>query len=552
MSTNIQIPSERASKLRRLEALRRDNPHVSASALSALLEDIEQHGMPDLTGKKHVKEARDYTLHQHTAYGPMLETVELLNTDGTSQEMVVVNMCTLLQALFQMDGGITSLIKSTFVKTPPTVDSPWPLIYYSDEVVPGNVLSADVSRKVQCVYVSIMQFGPIALSKEEAWLCILAKRSSHVAQVESGMSQVTAKVLQHLLHHPLCDAVNQGILLKDSTGSRFRVWIALGAFLQDGAAHKMVFNIKGDAGTKFCLFCSNLISQKSGLSDEAGDILVATSWDLASIQQATDESVRETISRLDTKHETLNKKDFALWQQAVGMNYNAHDLLHCQNLSSDVRPISQLIHDWMHCFLVSGIFQTVMFLLSSALEEKTGTDIYKLLGTCIKQWNQPQSKGSNLEKVFDKKRKVSNKNAGTFKCTASEALGLLPLVSYFLFTMVIPHGHCLAECSAYFALADLIELIQAVPLGRISPDSIAESSSIFISKCIDAKWQARMHTKFHWVLHMPGHLRQHKILPSCFVQERKHRMVKRDLILKFYIMLFVVCCCLVCEIQKTC
>ena len=322
--------------------------------------------------------------------------------------------------------------------------------------------------------------------------------------------------------------------------------------MQDGAAHKMVFNIKGDAGTKFCLFCSNLISQKSGLSDEAGDILVATSWDLAPIQQATDEPVRETISRLDTKHETLNKKDFALWRQAVGMNYNAHELLHCQNLSSDVRPISQLIHDWMHCFLVSGIFQTVMFLLSSALEEKTGTDIYKLLGTCIKQWNQPQSKGSNLEKVFDKKRKVSNKNAGTFKCTASEALGLLPLVSYFLFTMVIPHGHCLAECSAYFALADLIELIQAVPLGRISPDSIAESSSIFISKCIDAKWQARMHTKFHWVLHMPGHLRQRKILPSCFVQERKHRMVKGDLILNFYIMLFVVCCCLVCEIQKTC
>ena len=125
MSSHVPIPSERASKLRRLEALRRDNPHVSASALSALLEDIEQHGMPDLTGKKHVKEARDYTLHQHTAYGPMLETVELVNTDGTSQGMVVVNMCTLLQALFQMDGGITSLIKSTFVKTPPTVDSPW-------------------------------------------------------------------------------------------------------------------------------------------------------------------------------------------------------------------------------------------------------------------------------------------------------------------------------------------------------------------------------------------------------------------------------------------
>lgn len=531
MSTDIPIPSERASKLRRLEALRRDNPHVSASALSALLEDIEQNGLPDLTGKKHVKEARDYTLEQHKAYGPMLETVQLVNVDGTSQDMVVVNMCTLLQAMFQMDGGMTSLIKRTILKTPCSVESPWHLIYYSDEVVPGNVLSADVSRKVQCVYISIMEFGPLALSREESWMCILAKRSSHVAQAESGMSQVTAKVLQHILHHPLCDTVNQGVLLKDSNGSRFRVWIALGAFLQDGAAHKQVFNLKGDAGTKFCVFCRNLVSQKSGLVDEAGDILVATSWDLASIQQSTDESLRDTVSRLDIKHETLNTKEFALWQQAVGMNYNKHDLLHCQALFSDVRPIAQLIHDWMHCFIVSGCYQTVMYLLLAAMEEKFGTDIYQVLGPCIKQWNQPQSKKSSLDKLFEKKRKVSNKAAATFKCTASEALGLLPLVSYFLFTSVIPHGHCLAECNAYFALADLIELIQLIPLGRISPDSIAETSSTFIAKCIDANWESSMHTKFHWVLHMAGHLRKHKMLPSCFVQERKHKVVKRALVL---------------------
>ena len=91
----------------------------------------------------------------------------------------------------------------------------------------------------------------------------------------------------------------------------------------------------------------------------------------------------------------------------------------------------------------------------------------------------------------------------------------------------------------------LIELIQVVPLWRISPDSTAESSSIFISSCFDAKWEARMHTKFHWVLHMSGHLRKHKMLPSCFAQERKQKVVQRDLIIGFYIMLFVVCWCLV-------
>ena len=36
-----------------------------------------------------------------------------------------------------------------------------------------------------------------------------------------------------------------------------------------------------------------------------------------------------------------------------------------------------------------------------------------------------------------------------------------------------------------------------------------------------------MHPKFHWLVHLPKHLEQFKLLPTCWVHERKHRMVKR-------------------------
>ena len=36
-----------------------------------------------------------------------------------------------------------------------------------------------------------------------------------------------------------------------------------------------------------------------------------------------------------------------------------------------------------------------------------------------------------------------------------------------------------------------------------------------------------MHSKFHWLIHFPRHLEQFLQLPSCFVQERKHKVVKR-------------------------
>lgn len=87
---------------------------------------------------------------------------------------------------------MTALIKATVEKYPCSADRPWGIIYYNDEVVPGNVLSADPSRKVQCVYLSFREFGPIALSREEAWFAVLACRSSVVSEVNAGMSQVTA------------------------------------------------------------------------------------------------------------------------------------------------------------------------------------------------------------------------------------------------------------------------------------------------------------------------------------------------------------------------
>lgn len=45
--------------------------------------------------------------------------------------------------------------------------------------------------------------------------------------------------------------------------------------------------------------------------------------------------------------------------------------------------------------------------------------------------------------------------------------------------------------------------------------------------CLEAGYKEHMHTKFYWVLHFPQHLAKHKMLPSCFVQERKHKMIKR-------------------------
>ena len=140
------------------------------------------------------------------------------------------------------------------------------------------------------------------------------------------------------------------------------------------------------------MFCQTLVTEKSGMQAEDGtDILVANEWGLSKIQHATDQDILGTIARLALKQKELSKQDFALWQQAVGFNWNPCYLLHHQGLQADILPISQFLHDYMHCFLVTGIFQTTIWLLLASLEVAFGS-IYPMVEQCLGNWILPASK----------------------------------------------------------------------------------------------------------------------------------------------------------------
>ena len=57
---------------------------------------------------------------------------------------------------------------------------PWGLVFYSDEVTPGNALKANNRRKMQAIYWSFAQFGPDALSHERSWFLLTCVRSKTV------------------------------------------------------------------------------------------------------------------------------------------------------------------------------------------------------------------------------------------------------------------------------------------------------------------------------------------------------------------------------------
>ncbi|CAE8608604.1 unnamed protein product [Polarella glacialis] len=248
----------RAHKLRKLDELRRAVPFMSASSMAALLKEVGEHG-----------------------------------------------------------GSWTDLVMATLRANPNSVDRPWHLCAYSDEIVPGNQISHDNKRKFWVIYYSLLEFGPLALAKEEAWLCTVVQRSSNVAVLAAGVSQLFAAGLKQWLCRPECNIREAGVVLKHPSGDLVRLFLEMGCILQDGGAHKLVFQVKGDSGSRLCFLCTNLIATSSPYTWEDGSpVLTCSITGDEGLVRATDDDVRQSIARLKHKYATLSKADFAVWEQA--------------------------------------------------------------------------------------------------------------------------------------------------------------------------------------------------------------------------------------------
>ena len=71
--TSPAIP--RSAKLVRFDKFRRTLPHLSVSALNAVLAKVRDEGLPELHTTKTAAEATQYIMNYKTPYGPLLHTV---------------------------------------------------------------------------------------------------------------------------------------------------------------------------------------------------------------------------------------------------------------------------------------------------------------------------------------------------------------------------------------------------------------------------------------------------------------------------------------------
>ena len=109
------------------------------------------------------------------------------------------------------------------------------------------------------------------------------------------------------------------------------------------------------------MICRNLFSEKSGIVDEDDeDILTCSLIHKDDFDMATDDEIRATVRRLTAMEGNVSTDEFKLRQQAVGFRHEPDSLLNDTSLDEVVRPASCFAHDWMHCLLVTGVFNTIV------------------------------------------------------------------------------------------------------------------------------------------------------------------------------------------------
>ena len=185
----------RASKLRKLDAFRRALPHISASALSAVLAEVERSGIPEVHARADFYRATAQALAESTPYGPLLHDLTLQGKSGGVIRIPALNPPALLHVAYSKGGGFSVMLQQRLAQHPSTPENPWRIILYTDEVVPGNALSHDNRRKVWVVYFSFLELGASLLSREDSWFCLLVVRSSVASQASAGMAQIFRAVL---------------------------------------------------------------------------------------------------------------------------------------------------------------------------------------------------------------------------------------------------------------------------------------------------------------------------------------------------------------------
>ena len=511
---------------------------VSQRALAAVLEELNNNGsIPTEHSRSTIKRARVLKLPKETPYGPMMNTIDLtLEKPRATVKLWYINPMGFLSYASSNCQAFSTLLAQKLREHPNSVATPWRIILYSDEVVPGNPLKSDHQQKIQAIYWSFMEFDRELLSCEHLWFVLTCARSVTVQRMYGGMST--------LFRTLLCDFFGEGFnfqwtgVIVHANGTCHTLFATVGFMVSDCDALKQAVGCKGASGSLICAICSNCLDHKADIysHDPSRRLIASTCTDIRRFAQHTDASLRSYIDDLTANSTVAPPGEFKKMQHFFGYNHIDNGLLQCPQLLAIILPITMLMYDWMHIYVSSGIFQLEVNLLLVVLKRVrvTHTQIHNFLSTFTWPARIRGVSGQNAFRKLEKKKEANktsdDSSKKTFTCSASEALSVYAVIRMYLMMYVLPEDDPIvnAACHSFFALCGVLDLLAKNLKGtpksqRALHTAIKAHLDMFLSVYEEASWIP----KCHYALHLPKFLLRFGFLLCCFVHERRHKELKR-------------------------
>ena len=143
---------------------------------------------------------------------------------------------------------------------------------------------------------------------------------------------------------------------------RIRLYAKLGCYIQDGAAHREVWGIKGDKGTKMCMCCDIVdgVSELTTFDPNVKSNVIKAS----ELHYNTDIEIIDTAKRLEAFRLVDSPEAFKQRQQIMGITYKPYSLLTDRLLEGIIKPATQFMHDWIHGLFANWYIQHIVVLFA--------------------------------------------------------------------------------------------------------------------------------------------------------------------------------------------
>ena len=409
---NNQTSESSASKRAKVAQIRYTLPFITQSALAALCQwSIAHGGLPDIRSRRDIRVVRDELATTTNAYGALLVTRPVETVDGGTLSIEMLNPWAGLYHFLSKSPFLANLFARVHNEKPSHLHK-WRLVVYNDEVTPGNQLSHAHSRKVQTIYFSFLEFGPL-LASEYSWFTATLVASKDVQRVKGGMSKVLGVFISQFWTDGL-DMTSGGISIPLLGHDRIQLFADYGMTLSDELALHLFYMAKGASGLKCCLFCSNCFNAKTTRSSVKSDpwAKLHTHPTFSDFELHTAESMDAIVNELKEADANLSKSKREKLETVLGFSFEPDTVLFDDELRPKITPPLHAVYDWMHVIFVGGCFNVALYWLMKSFSNTVLT--YSMMYDLLQSWHWPaQHDSDNGIDSFSPMRAMASRAAGT-------------------------------------------------------------------------------------------------------------------------------------------